>query len=298
MSNRSLLAPVLINGTAVAGVFHNRSGPGRDLVRRQLDGQFHITKQSARKRWASAEIKTVDIVSALARLTGSTDLPAVAMDGTNGYLGYYGLLKANYPEFAAGSVHETRKAISGAMWCESIEWSEGGDAELGIKGLFDSSDGTVEPLVYGAASLPSIPATGKMFDLTSATLNGSTQVDVASLSIRFDPRFSLKRHPGSTLARGVFNDGNAVDIGISMQLGDLSALRAAGAAGGTGSTVFVFTDRAQNGGLGTSTLTITVNGKWVLPGDESAAVGGDASGQVEILPSYDGTNKPVTWLAA
>lgn len=298
MSQRSLLAPVLINGTAVAGVFHNQCGPGRDLVRRRVDGQFHVTKQSARKRWASAEVKTVDIVSAFARLTGSTDLPAVAMDGTNGYLGYFGLLKASYPEFAAGSVHESRKAISGAMWCEAIDWSEGGDVETTIKGLFDSSDGSVEPLVYAAASLPSLPASGVTFDLTSATVNGGTVVDLASLSIRFDPRFSLKRHPGSTLARGVFNDGNGIDIAISAQVNDLSVLRTAGAAGGTSSTVFVFTARAQNGGIGTSTMTFTVNGKWILPGNESAAIGGDAGGQVEILASYDGTNKPFTWLAA
>ncbi len=45
-------------------------------------------------------------------------------------------------------------------------------------------------------------------------------------------------------------------------------------------------------------MTITLNGEWTLPEEGSASIGSDGSATVLILPTYDGSNKPVTWAVA
>ncbi|MBA3685241.1 MAG: hypothetical protein H0W72_08375 [Planctomycetes bacterium] len=298
MATRTLLAPIFINHATVplGGIISHKSGPVRSLMRRGMDGQFHYTVQSQRMRSAAAELRTCDIGGALTKLNGSTDLPAVLLDGTLGYVSYFGKLATGLPEFAAGSVHEKRTALNGTMYCDEISWKEGDDVEMSIRGLFSSADGIVEPLVYANAALPTLPVSTAAWDLMSCTLNGVAEVDVSGFSLRFDPKLSLRKHPGSVLARGVFGAGDPVDIALSLDVQNPSVFRTAGGAGGTGAVTLTLGNRANNGGLGTSTIVITLHSEWTLPEDEGAAIGSPLSGQVMCLPLFDGSNKPVTWV--
>lgn len=298
MPTRHFLAPVKLNGTTLGGIFSNKVGAVRDVFRRATDGSLHHTLQYDRKRSGAAEFKTVNIGAMLTLLNGSTDLPALKMNGTTGYQGYFAKAADGLPEIASGTVHELATGIEGTVWMDSLDWSEGGDFEASLRGIFGSSNGTVEPLAYTQVAAPTIPTNTTAYDLTSATVANGAAVDVDSLSLRFDPKLGVKRHPGSVLARGVVSDGSPIDISCTVGIKDLSYLRSLTPAGVTTDFAFVLTKRANNGGLGSSTVTITLNGEWTLPEDGSASVGQDGSASVLILPSYDGSNKPVTWAVA
>lgn len=295
MPTRHFLAPVRLNGTTIAGVFANKCGPVRDIFRRSTDGVFHHTLQYDRKRSGAAEFKTLDIGSLLTALNGSTDLPAVKLNGSTGYQGYFGKAADGLPEFASGSNHELATALNGTCWLDSLDWSEGADVEATTRGLFTSGDGTTEPLVFTASALPTLPTNTTAYDLTASVLNGASQVDIESFNLRFDPKLTVRRHPGSVLCRGVTSDGNPVEISFSLGVKDLALWRSLTPAGATGAVSLTLTKRANNGGLGSSTVAITLFGEWSLPEEASASTGSDGGGSVLVLPSYDGSNKPVTW---
>jgi hypothetical protein len=292
--SRFAIRQIRFNSTLHAGIAGWSFDPGRDISSDALDSTVHETAHHEMQTAPTADLTTRNL-GFLATLDGSTDIWQKAMDGTNGLVLIGGKSNPNAPDYASGSVHVARTMLRGSIFGTGISWSKGGKAELALRAMGISANGTTAAVGTTAIALPAQPVPDFGWKLESLTLDGDTIGAVESCGVTVDPKAAFDYlaglpEPTDILMAGV--NGPAVWRG-NASIGDCDL-----GGDGTGAVSFVFRRQASGGGwsaAANSTLTITFNSEWTIEESISGQSGTPMSRSLVTRPLYNGTTKPVTW---
>lgn len=292
--SRFAIQQLRFNNTLYPGIAGWAVNPGTEVNSDQTDGTVHETAHHGMRSAPVADLTTRNL-GFLSVLDGSTDAWLKACDGTNGIECIGAKAASLAPGYNAGSVHLLRKMARGVLLATGINWSKRSKAELTLKGMGTSADGTTPALSPASnLALPTVAVPDFGYILSALTLNGVTIPAPDSVQISCDPRAEFEYladlpEPTDVLMAGV---NGPVIWRLNAAIGDCEL------GSGTGAVVAVFTRLAQGGGLGANTVTVTFNSNWTT----EEGVGGQASSamgrQLIVRPRYNGTTKPVTWSVA
>lgn len=292
--SRFAIQQIRFNNVLYPGVSGWNVSPGLDINSDQTDGTVHETAHHLMETAPTAEMTTRNLAF-LDELDDSTDVWVKAMDAANGLELIGGRANSLLPGYVATSTHLSRKGTRGVLLGTGIRWAKKGKAELSLKAMFISADGTTAALTPAAnIALPDAPVPDYGFKLRSLTLNGSTISGVESLDITCDPKAEFEYQAGLPEPVDVLMAGvnGAVMWRLNANIGN------ADLGSGTGAVAAVFTRLANGGGFGSDTLTVTFNSNYSTEEGVGGQAGGSIGRQLIVRPRYNGTTKPVTWALA
>lgn len=291
--SRFAVQQIRFNNVLYPGVSGWSYDPGDNINSDQLDSTVHETAHHHMQTGPTADLATRDL-GFLSVLNGSTDIWQKAMDGTNGLVLIGGKANANAPGYQGGSVHVGRKALRGSLFGSGINWSRGGKAELGLRAMAYSADGTTPAIDTTAVALPTPPAPDFGWVVSALTLNGSSIGAAESVGLTVDPKAAFDYlaglpEPTDILMAGV---NGAASWRLAASVGDCDL------GSGTGAVSVVFRRLASGGGFSgaaNSTLTVTLNSVWTLEAGISGQSGSPMTRNLLARPRYNGVTAPVTW---
>lgn len=289
--SRFAIQQIRFNNTLYPGISGWNVSPGLDINSDQLDGTVHETAHHAMETAPTAEMTTRNL-GFISTLDGSTDVWLKAFDGANGLELIGGRANSALPGYVGTSTHLSRKGVRGLLMATGVRWAKKGKAELALKAMFTSADGTTAALAAAAnIALPALPVTDFGYKLTSLTLNGSSIPGVESVDITCDPKAEFEYQTGLPEPVDVIMAGvnGAVMWRLNANIGD------ADLGAGSGAVAAVFTRLANGGGLGANTLTVTFNSNYATEEGVGGQAGSAIGRQLIVRPRYNGTTKPVTW---
>jgi hypothetical protein len=292
--SRFAIQQIRFNNTLYPGISGWNVSPGLDINSDQLDGTVHETAHHLMETAPTAEMTTRNL-GFLSALDGSTDVWLKALDGTNGLELIGGRANSALPGYVSSSTHLSRKGLRGVLMGTGIRWSKKQKAELMLKAMFISADGTTAALASAAnIALPALPTPDFGYKLTSLTLNGSNIVTVESLDITCDMRaqFEYQTDLPEPIDVSMAGVNGAAMWRLAANIGD------ADLGSGSGTVAAVFTKLANGGGLAANTLTVTFNTNYSTEDAVSGQAGSAIGRQLIVRPRYNGTTKPVTWALA
>ena len=286
----------VIHGTSRPGIRGYVLDRGVEVDSDGSDGTIHETIHTDLLHRPSADLTTLAAHTMIGSvLTGSSEFPLLALNGTTGIVLYGAEAGSAAPGYASGSTHVSKTALNGVLYLASLRWSFGSNLEAAIQGMFRSTGGTTDAITTStAAALPSAPTPTERLTLTSLTLAGDDVTSVQSLELTIDPK-----------AEHVFDTGQPHPVDITMAgVNGPAAIRLSAEAedmdlgDGTGTVTAVFTKRAQGGGLGADTLTVSLNAGWSVERSWGGDHGSPMSRRLEVHPRHDGSTRPLTITAA
>jgi hypothetical protein len=291
--SRFAIQQIKFNNTLYPGIAGWSFDPGNNISSDAPDSTVHETAHHLMETAPTAEMTTRDL-GFLAVLDGSTDIWQKAMDGTNGLQLIGGKAAANAPGYQSGSVHVARAGLRGSMFGTGISWSKGGKAELGLRAMMFSADGSTASIVTTAVALPTLPVPDFGWKLSALNINAASIGAVESVGITVDPKAAFDYlaglpEPTDIMMAGV--NGPAV-WRLAASVGDCDL------GSGTGAVSAVFRRLAIGGGFSgatNSTLTVTLNSNWSIEEGLSGQTGSPMARSLMVRPRYNGTTKPVTW---
>lgn len=291
--SRFAIQQIKFNNVLYPGIAGWSADTGIEVNSDALDGTVHETAHHGVSSAPVAELTTRNLAF-MSVLDGSLDAPLKDFDGTNGLVLYGAKGASRAPGYASGSVHLTRSSPHGILLCTGINWSEKQKAELALKAMFLSANGTSPALVPGTAALPALPVPDFGYVLSSLTLNGSAIESVESLGITCDHKAAFEYLAGLPEPTDVSMAGvnGAVAWRLAANIGDCDV------GSGTGACAAVFKRLAQGGGIGTDTLTVTFNANWSVEEGLGGQAGSPMGRQLVVRPRLSGTTRPVTWTVA
>ncbi len=286
---------IKLNNTLYPGVKGYQYDSGVEVISDGSDGVIYQTAHHVTRRKPMVDLTTLSLKTMIGALAGGTDFPFLALDASNGLVLYGGKQASNAVGYNGSSVHETRTGLRGLIYCAGIRWSPGNPAEMLLKALLVSSDGTTASVASSSvAALPTAPFPNFGFALSALTLNGSTIPAVNSVEIDIDPRFEFDYSAGLPEPIAINGAGSNGKLAVTLKadVGDLDL------GAGTGAVSAVFTRYASGGGFGTDTVTVTLNTNWT----NEEGIGGDNGRPMTkgllCRPVHNGTTKPLTWATA
>lgn len=286
---------IALNSTQLGGVSGFQFDAGSEVDTGGLDGLQFETMHHETMVKPIADVTTRNLKNVLNALNGSTDLPQVAFDGTNGLLLVGGKSAASAPGYASGSVHYSRRMLRGLIYMAGVSWSLGGKAEMTLKALA-KGDGTGidNPISKTLIALPAQPATDFGFTLSAMTINGVTIPSPNSVNISIEPNYEHEFLAGLPTPTDIVGAGARKELSIKMtaDIGDVDIGE------GTGLCSAVFKRYAQGGGLGTDTVTFTLNSRWSSEQNSGGSTNSPMSKSLLVRTRWDGTTKPLTWSVA
>ncbi len=289
--SRFAIQQVRFNNTLYPGISGWNVSPGLDINSDQLDGAVHETAHHVMETAPTAEMTTRNL-EFITSLDGSADVWLKAFDGTNGLELIGGRANSLMPGYVGTSTNISRKGTRGILLGTGLRWSKKGKAELSLKAMFTSVDGTTAALAAAAnIALPALPVTDFGYKLTALTMNGSSIPSVDSLDITCDPKAEFEYQAGLPEPVDVLMAGvtGAAMWRLSANIGD------ADLGAGSGAVAAVFTRLANGGGLGANTLTVTFNSNYSTEEGVSGQAGSAIGRQLIVRPRMNGATRPVTW---
>lgn len=289
--SRFAIQQIRFNNTLYPGISGWNVTPGSDINSDQLDGTVHETAHHEMETAPTAEMTTRNL-GFLSVLDGSTDAWVKAFDNANGLELIGGRANSLLPGYVGTSTHLSRKGTRGVLLGTGVRWTKKQKAELLLKGMFISADGTTAALTPAAnIALPALPVPDFGYKLTSLTLNGSSIVTVESVDITCDPKaqFEYQTDLPQPIDVSMAGVNGAVMWRLNANIGD------ADLGAGSGAVAAVFTRLANGGGLGANTLTVTFNSNYSTEESVGGQAGSAMGRQLVVRPRYNGTTKPVTW---
>jgi hypothetical protein len=267
--------------------------PGVDVNSDQLDGTVHETAHHGMETAPTADMTTRNL-GFIANLASSTDVWLQTLDGVNGLELIGAKAVSQGPGYQGGSVHLSRKGLRGVLLGTGVQWSKKGKAELALRAMFISADGTTAALAPSAIALPTLPTPDFGYKLTALTINGSSIPAVDSVNITCDPKAEFDYQAGNPEPVDVLMAGvnGAVVWRLNASVGDCDL------GAGTGAVAAVFTRLAQGGGLGANSLTVTFNSNWSIEEGVGGVAASSMARQLVVRPRYNGATRPVTWTVA
>jgi Phage tail tube protein len=286
---------VQINGTIFGGVSGFQYDVGSEIDTIGLDGLQYETMHHETAKKPTAEITTRNLKNIINVLNGSTDLPQVQLDGSNGLLLVGGKSASAGPGYASGSVHIARRMARGVLYLSGARWSAGSKAEFTLRAMGrGAGTGNDNPVVESLIALPTQPVPDFGFTLSALNLNGTAIASVNSVDLSIEPNYDFEYLAGNPTPVDITGAGVRKELAITLRadIGD------ADLGAGTGVCSLVFTRYAQGGGYGTDTVTFTLNSRW----SQEQSVGGQSNSALSrnllVRTRWDGTTKPLTWAVA
>ncbi len=199
---------------------------------------------------------------------------------------------SNAPGYSASSVHVTKTGLNGVVVMESVKWGLGQAAEMSLRALFKSTDGTTDPITTATnVALPTQSTNTEAFTLSAMTLNGSTVDSCESVELTVDHKFDQSFSTGLPYPLDIFGAGPNGRASIRLN----ADIRDVGFAEGSGAVSLVFTNLANGGTLGANTVTLTLTGGWALEENITGGNSGAMTKRMVVRPYYNGSTKPLTW---
>lgn len=290
---RHAIQQLRFNNTLYPGIAGWQFDPGTDINSDALDSTVHETAHHGMASAPTFDLSTRDL-GFLSVLADSTDVWLKACDTTNGIEAIGGKAATDGPGWASSTVHLVRKAARGVLLGTGITWSKGGKAELALRGMGISADGTTAAISTSTIALPTQPTPDMGWKLSALTLNNTSISAVDSLEISVDPRASFDYLAGLPEPTGILMAGvnGPAMWRMSAAIGDCES------GSGTAAVSSVFKKLATGGGFSgaaNSTLTITFNSLWSIEQSVGGQSGTPMSRSLLVLPRYNGSTKPVTW---
>lgn len=289
------ITAISLNGTQYSGIRGYQFDPGLEVNSEGSDGTVYETYHVVTATKPMAEFTTFSLKTMITALNDSSDLPLEALNGSTGLVMYGQKYLSGSPGFNASSVHASRTAANGVIYMTGIRWSRGQKAEMALRAMFKSTNGTTDPVTAAVnAALPTQPIPTEGFTLSALTINGSTITTVNSIDIAIDPRMEFEYttglpHPTDISAAGV---NGKLAITLRADVGDIDL------GSGTGSVSAVFTKYAQGGGLDADTVTLTCNANWTSEEGLSGDNGQPMSRTLVTRTRYAGSTRPFAWATA
>jgi hypothetical protein len=292
---RFAIQQIRLNNVLYPGVTGYGIDPGDQIEAQGSDGTLHNTAHHRLSTRPMADLTSMSIKSLIAALNGSSEIPMLALDGTNGLEMFFAQAASSGPGYTAGSTHSRRQALRGLIYVASVRWSKGGRAELGLRALFKSADGTTTTITPATTvALPTSPTSDAAFGLESLSIGGTACPEVDDLELTIDPKFEHEYSYGLPEPTDILGAGvkGQVDVQLAATVGNVTA------GTGTGATSIGLRKFAHGGGWSTDTVTFTLNGVWSIESGIEARVGGDANHRLTVRTRHDGVNRPLTWATA
>lgn len=285
---------ISINGALYQGWTGYLLDRGVEVESDGSDGTVYETAHHVISRKPMADLKTRALKAALGLLAGSLDLPLVVLNGTTGLVMYGAKAASDGPAFAGGSVHVSRTGLRGVVYMAGVRWARKQKAEMTLKALFRSADGTTASIAEGTAALPAAPTPDQGFALTALTLNGVAVGAVNSVDLSADPKLEHDYSTGLPEPVDINGAGARGKLAVALKadIGDLDL------GAGTGAVSLVFTRYAIGGGFTTDTVTFTLNGQWSVEESIGGDNGSPMSRSLLVRTRHDGTNRPLAWAVA
>jgi len=258
------------------------------------DGTIHATSQHANRVAPMARFQTVAARALNALLVGSSELPMVALDGTNGLELIGGQIATAVPGYLGTTSHARRQAISGHVYLAGLDWSPGDVLVSTAEAFAIAANGTTDPFPATIVALPTVPVNTEQLVLSSLTLGGLAITRCASYSVQVTHQaennddgicFNLGLpFPVMLKTAGV---GGTSEVVITIECDDLTGTPTV-----AGACTAVFTALAVNGvGLGTAIMTVTGNNCLI---QEEEIQGRPGRRRFTARATWDGTTRPLT----
>lgn len=292
---RFAIQQIRLNNVLYPGITGYGVDPGDQIEAQGSDGTLHHTAHHRLATKPMADLTTLGIKTILAALNGSTEIPMLALDGTNGLEMFFAQAASSGPGYTAGSTHSRRQALRGLIYVSGVKWSKGGRAEMSLRALFKSSDGTTSTITASTTvALPTSPTSDAAFGLESLSIGGTSCPEVDDVELAIDPKFDHEYSFGLPEPTDILGAGlkGQVDVVLTATVGNVAS------GTGTGATSFVLRRFAHGGGWNSDTCTFTLNGVWSIESAVDARVGSDATHRLTVRTRHDGTNRPLTWAVA
>lgn len=284
-----------LNNTLYPGASGYQLDRGVEVRSEGSDGTIYETTHQILRRKPAAEISTLSMKTLISALTGGLEFPYLALDATNGLIMYGARQAANAPGYNSSSVHESRTALRGVVWMSGVRWSLGSPAEMMLSGMFTSSDGTTEAVTEShVVALPTLPTPDFGFILSALTVGGSAITAVNSVELSIDPRFDFDHSAGlpePTSINGAGSNGRLA-ITAKIDVGDIDL------GAGTGACSIAFKALANGGGLGTDTVTFTLNSAWSQEENFGGRNSQPMGKPLMVRTRHNGSTRPLTWAVA
>lgn len=280
--------------TCLGGIREPNFQRRQSYKRGELDGSLHATSQHAIRTAPMARFQTVAARALNALLTGSSELPMVALDGTNGIELIGGQINASGPGYAAGTVHARRKMASGQLYLAGLDWSPGDVLVATAEAFGIAAAGGTDPVTSDTIAAPTIPVNTEQLVLSSLTLGGLTIPRCASYSVQVQHQaenndeevcYNLGLpHPVMMRTAGV---GGPTEVTATIEAADLTGTPTV-----AGTCTAVFTALGVNAvGLGANTLTVTLSNCLI---QEEEIQGRPGRRRFVARATFNGTTRPLT----
>lgn len=293
--SRFAIQQLRLNNTLYPGVSGQQVDRGLDVLSDGSDGTVNETTHHVVRRKPAAEISTLSLKALVTALNGGTDFPVLALDGVNGLEMFGARQASNAVGFTAGSVHVRRQGLRGVVWLGGVRWSLGRPAEAMLRAMFFSPDGTTEAITESAVvALPTAPFPDFGFTLSALNVAGAALTAVNSVELAIDPKFDWDHSAGLPEPTSIIGAGSNGRLAITAKIdaGDIDL------GAGSGATSIAFRRYAIGGGLGTDTVTFTLNSAFSSEDQVGGANGSPMSRALMVRTRHDGINKPLTWATA
>jgi hypothetical protein len=280
------------NGSMYGGVRGQQLDHGNQIDSEGSDGQVNEAMHSILRAAKTADITTLAARAWTNILTGSLDLPMLALDGVNGLKMYGALAASNAPGFDAGSNHQVRTGLRGLIYASGYRWSFPGYLELSLRAMFTSAVGTTDPITPSTAALPTQLLSTEKLTLESLTAGAQSLTSVRSVDVQIDPKFDFDYSTGLPFPVDITGAGARGHLAVKMEI-DTDEL-ALGA--GTGACSAVFRAASGNGAtIGTTGLQLTLNGAWSVEESEGGSQGSPKNRRLVVRTTKVGATRPLTW---
>lgn len=289
--NTHVLYAVDVNGTLIDGITNQSVGLGVQKAINRNDGSPHPRFAGVLSQKPTISVTTKAIAKAL------------------GVLGNHGAaISANVTLFfyktaenglrASGSSHLKLVIAAGLVVPRVLRASQDQEAELTFEIFPISSDGSTAPIaITDSQALAGTPNSAEKFTLGPAKFNG-TNCQPQSLEIDFGLNVETKSHSGFVFpVRAHVATTEPMVKATSLDMSLLATLGLSGAAQGSTDSVF-YVRKLSEGGTRvadgtTQHVSITVDEGIINPMQAGAGEGQDASLDIELAVTYDGSNDPL-----
>lgn len=291
MSKFSIQA-VDLNGTQRGGIRGQQTDHGLQVESDGSDGQVNEALHSILRTAKTADLATLAARAWTSILTGSLDLPMLALDGSNGLKMYGALSASSAPGYDSGSNHQVRTGLRGLIYASGYRWSFPGYLEMSLRAMFIGPDGRTDPITPGTSALPTQVLSTEKLTLDTLTAGAASLGSVRSVDVSIDPKFDFDYNTGLPHPVDITGAGAKGHLAVRMEI-DTDDL-ALGE--GTGACSAVFRTASGNGAsIGTTGLSLTLNGAWSVEESEGGSQGSAKNRRLVVRTAKVGSTRPFTW---
>ncbi len=281
-----------LNGTQRTGLRGYQLDQGKQVESDGSDGTVYQTLHNILQQKPMADLQTLAARAVTGILTGGTDFPFLALDGTNGLKMYGAKAASNNAGYATGTVHRMRQGLRGIIYASGYRWSFPGYVEMSLKAMFYSSAGGTDALSSSLVALPTQVVPVEKLTLSALILGGNALSNVRSVNVLIDPKLDFDYSLGLPFPVDISGAGvkGHLDVSMEVEADELDVGEGTGACSATFTTV-----NPNAAGLAATGLTLTLNGAWSTEESFGGQQGAGIARPLKVRSVYQASTKPFTW---